>query len=115
MAALALTRKPAFWIAYALVACASLVVTWRLFPLAIPIVNLEIRLDRSGAIARAEALAARLELAPADARSAAQFAQDQATQNYVELEGGGKDAFAKLVAGDVYAPYWWEVRLFTPR
>jgi hypothetical protein len=109
-----LARKPAFWIAYALVACASLVIAWRLFPLAIPIVNLEIRLDRGGAIERAGALAARLELAPPDARSSAQFAQDQATQNYVELEGGGKDAFAKLVAGDVYAPYWWEVRLFRP-
>ena len=42
-----LSRKPAFWIAYTLVACASLVIAWRLFPLAIPIVNLEIRLDLS--------------------------------------------------------------------
>ena len=53
-------------------------------------------------------------LAPAGARAAARFANDQAIQNYVELEGGGKAAFAALVAGSVYAPYWWEVRLFKP-
>ena len=58
--------------------------------------------------------AARLGLAPEGARAAARFGHDQATQNYVELEGGGKPAFAALVAGDVYAPYWWEVRLFQP-
>ena len=109
-----LARKPAFWIVYALVACASALVAWRLFPLAIPIVNLEITMDRAGALERAEAIAAERALAPADARSAAQFAQDPSTQNYVELEGGGKDAFAKLVAGSVYSPYWWEVRLFRP-
>ncbi len=109
-----LARKPAFWIVYALVACASAFVAWRLFPLAIPIVNLDITMDRAGALERAEAIAAERALAPADARSAAQFAQDQSTQNYVELEGGGKDAFAKLVAGSVYSPYWWEVRLFRP-
>ena len=35
-------------------------------------------------------------------------------QNYVELEGGGKAAFAALTRGGRYSPYWWEVRLFTP-
>jgi len=109
-----ISRKPAFWIAYALVACAALGVAWRLFPLAIPIVNLEIRMDRNGALDRALALAAEHSLAPADARSAARFTQDESTQNYVELEGGGKEVFAKLVEGSVYSPYGWEVRLFRP-
>ena len=40
------------------------------------------------------------------------FNHDDVTQSYVELEGGGKPAFARLVAGNVYAPYWWDVRLF---
>jgi len=53
-------------------------------------------------------------LAPAAARTAAVFDHDDDAQNYIELEGGGKAAFAKLVAGGVYAPYWWEVRLFVP-
>ncbi len=42
------------------------------------------------------------------------FNHDVDTQNYVELEGGGKEAFAALVAGRAYAPFWWDVRLFKP-
>ena len=37
---------------------------------------------------------------PDDARSAVRFAHDSATQNYVELEGGGRAAFGALVKGD---------------
>ena len=108
----AIDRKPAFWIAYAVVALASLAVAWQLFPLAIPLVNLDIRMSRVDAIAKAEMLAAQRKLAPEGARSAAIFNHDDVAQSYVELEGGGKPAFARLVAGDVYAPYWWDVRLF---
>ena len=109
-----ITRRPAFWIAYAVLAALALVVAWQLFPLAIPLVNLDIKLARHEAVAGAEARAAQLHLAPAGARSAVRFAHDQTLQNYVELEGGGKPAFAALVAGRAYSPYWWEVRLFAP-
>jgi hypothetical protein len=107
-------RKPAFWIGYAAVALAALAIAVRYFPLALPLVNLDVELSRGEAIARAEALAAKLRLAPADARRAARFDRDAWAQNYIELEGGGRAAFAALTRGDVYAPYWWSVRLFTP-
>src|SRR5574340_503450 len=107
-----MTHRPAFWVVYALMSLASLAVALELFPRAIPIVNLDITLSRSDAVARARAIAAKHSLAPTDARAAVRFAHDSTTQNYVELEGGGKAAFAKLTRGDVYAPYWWEVRLF---
>ncbi len=109
-----MTRRPAFWAAYAALSVVALVFAWRLFPLAIPLVNLDLRLSRQEAIASAEATAARLQLVPDGARSAARFASDAGLQNYVELEGGGKPAFAAIVAGDAYSPWWWEVRLFTP-
>ena len=105
-------RRPVFWVAYAVVALAALAVAWRLFPLAIPIVNLDVTMTRAEALAKAEALAAQRKLAPEGARSAVVFNHDDVTQNYVELEGGGKPAFARLVAGHAYAPYWWDVRLF---
>src|SRR5205823_10536403 len=101
-------------LAYAALAALAMVIAWRLFPLAIPLVNLDIKLARHEALAKAEALGRKFELAPPGARTAVRFAHDNATQNYVELEGGGKAVFAALVAGDVYAPYWWEVRLFKP-
>ena len=105
-------RRPAFWIGYVLLALVSLVVAWKLFPLAIPLVNLDITMSRDAALAQARTLAVERGIVAADARAAAQFAHDDAAQNYIELEGGGKPAFAQLVAGDAYSPYWWEVRLF---
>jgi hypothetical protein len=109
-----MTRTRAFWIAYAAVSIACAVIAARLFPLAIPIVNLDIKLSRHDAVDKAKTIAAAQRIAEPDARTAVRFAHDQAAQNYVELEGGGKPAFAALVAGGVYAPYWWEVRLFRP-
>jgi hypothetical protein len=98
------TRKPAFWIAYAIAAALALVVAARLFPFAIPIVNLDVTMSRSEAVAAARTLADKLRLAPADARAAARFSHDATTQNYVELEGGGKKAFTDLTRGDRYSP-----------
>jgi hypothetical protein len=108
------TRMPAFWIAYVALAALALGAAWQLFPLAIPLVNLDITFSRSEALAGAEATAAERKLAPEDAQSAVRFAHDSATQNYVELEGGGKAAFGALVTGVLYAPYWWDVRVFRP-
>ncbi len=105
-------QRPVFWVAYVLFAIVCLAVAWRVFPEAMPIVHLDVTMTRQQAVDEARALASKLALAPADARTAIVFNEDGATQSYVELEGGGKDAFAKLVAGKVYAPYWWEVRLF---
>ena len=109
-----MTRRPAFWIAYAALAAIALAVAWRLFPLAIPLVNLEVTMARGDALAQAEELAATRKLAPEGARSAIRFSHDSSAQNYIELDGGGKAAFAALVKGDLYAPYWWDVRVFKP-
>ncbi len=107
-----IVRRPWFWVAYAVVAMLALALAWKLFPTAIPLVNVDITMSRDDAISAARALAAKRGLAPADARAALQFRSDGATQNYVELEGGGKPAFAELVKGSLYSPYAWDVRLF---
>ena len=109
-----ITRRPLFWIAYCVLSAVALFVAARLFPLAIPLVNLDIKMERAQALAQAQSLANRYGLAPVDARVAARFSHDSHTQNYVELEGGGRQAFAELTRGELYAPYWWDVRLFTP-
>ena len=109
-----ITRRPLFWIAYGALSLVALFVAARLFPLAIPLVNLDIKMERAQALAQGEALGQRYGLGPPNARVAARFSHDSHTQNYVELEGGGRRAFAELTRGDLYAPYWWDVRLFTP-
>ena len=107
-------RRPAFWVAYVALALAALALAWQLAPQAIPLIHLDITMTRDAAIAKAETLAAERRLAPDGARTAIVFNHDESAQNYIELEGGGKEAFARLVAGGAYAPYWWDVRLFRP-
>jgi len=109
-----ITRKPLFWIAFALLSVLGGVYAWRYFPQALPLVSLDVKMTRDDALKRAGSLADRLHLMPPDTRAAALFAHDGAAQNFVELEAGGKSAFASLLSGDVYAPYRWEVRLFKP-
>ena len=84
-----ITRHRSFWILYAIASAAALFVAVRLFPLAIPIVNLDIKISRDEAIAAARTLAMRLHLTPEGARVVARFAHDATAQNYIELEGGG--------------------------
>jgi len=108
------TRKPAFWIAFALISALSAAFAWRFFPQALPIIKLDVKMTRDDALDRASALAGKLDLAPADAQRAALFNHDGTTQNFVELDAGGKPRFAELLAGNLYSPYWWEVRLFKP-
>ena len=109
-----MTRRPAFWIAYVALAAIALGIAWQLFPLAIPLVNHEVTMSRRDALAEGQQLAAARKLAPEGARSAIRFSHDSGAQNYIELEGGGKAAFAELVKGGLYAPYWWDVRVFKP-
>ena len=75
-----ITRTRSFWIVYAIASLVALVVAIRLFPLAIPIVNLDIKMSRDEAIAAARTLATRLALAPDGARAVARFAHDATTR-----------------------------------
>ena len=109
-----ITRRSAFWIVFAVVSLAAGFYAWRYFPQALPLVDLQVRMSRDEALQRAAALADRLHLIAPKAREAALFAHDGATQNFVELEAGGKEAFRRLLSGELYAPYRWDVRLFHP-
>jgi MFS family permease len=107
-----MTRHRAFWVALALVSVLSAGFATRNFSRAFPLVSLDIRMDRDRALSRAEAIATERHLGPSGARQAASFALDAEAQTFVELEGGGKEVFASLVADGRYAPYTWRVRRF---
>ena len=109
-----ITRRPAFWIVFAIVSAIAGAYAWRYFPQALPLVNLDVKMTREEALKRAAAISEKLRLAAPEAREAALFAHDAAAQNFVELEGGGKPAFTQLLSGEVYSPYRWDVRLFVP-
>ena len=109
-----ITRRPAFWVVFAIFSALSAMLAWRYFPEALPLINLDVKMSREQALEQAGTMADRLHLVAPEARRAAAFTHDGATQNYVELEAGGKPAFARLLSGELYAPYRWEVRLFKP-
>ena len=105
-------RRPAVWIAFTLVSLASAVLAVRYFPRAFSIVALDITMDREQALARARELMTRDQLGPPDYRQAASFTLDGETQTFVELEGGGKEAFTAMLRSGLYSAYTWQVRQF---
>jgi hypothetical protein len=107
-----MTKKPAFWLVLAVLSVVSAAFAWRYFTDAFPLLALDIRMDRQAALASARTLAAERRLGPTDFRDAASFSIDEAVQTFVELEGGGKPAFAALLADRMFAPYQWRVRHF---
>lgn len=108
-----MTRRPLFWVAFVALGLAGAGTGVSLFETALPSISLDVSMDREGAISEARALGERAGWPPADARAAASFGQvDAELQTYVELEGGGREAFQGLVDADVYHGYQWRVRLF---
>jgi hypothetical protein len=107
-------RRPAFWILFVLVSLASIGFAYYYFARAFPIVSLDISMNRAGAMAAARTIGDARHLGPDGYRAAASFSLDEETQTFVELEGGGKAAFARLLTGGLYSPYTWRVRHFKP-
>jgi membrane protease YdiL (CAAX protease family) len=105
-------RRPAFWIVLALLSAAAAFVGVRYFPQAFSIVALDITMDRGHALEEARAVASRNNLGPPGYREAASFSGDDEAQTFVELEGGGKDAFTRMLRENRYAAYTWRVRHF---
>ena len=104
------TNRPLFWIVLALLSLVSLVGAYRYFGEAFPLINLDLQMDRATALDRARQLATRFEWGPQQFEQAASFGSDSQVQNFVELEGGGKAAFARLMEGDLFSAYTWRVR-----
>ncbi|MFN8007294.1 MAG: CPBP family intramembrane glutamic endopeptidase [Terriglobia bacterium] len=107
-----MSRKPGFWIALSLISISGVLFTFKYFSEAFPIVTLDLRMDRHGALQLARTLAAKFQWGPKDFSQAASFDLDSEVQNYVELEVGGSHAFKELLRGGLYSPYLWRVRHF---
>src|SRR5262245_40784808 len=108
-----MSRKASFWILFAVLSAAALTFAVRLFPRAFPIVSVDLRMDRSQAIASAKTIAERLQLGPsAPVREATWFGVDDTVKTFVELEGGGAGVFRDMQARHLYEAYTWRVRRF---
>ncbi|MFQ6616946.1 MAG: CPBP family intramembrane glutamic endopeptidase, partial [Fidelibacterota bacterium] len=102
-----------FWIGLTVLSIASSVFVFSYFPRAFPIVTLDLQMDRQAALQSATQLAESYGWGPEGYRQAASFRVDQELQDFVELEGGGTDAFRTLIREGLFSPYTWRVRHFT--
>ena len=105
-------QSRSFWVLFTLVAVASTAMAFVYFPLAFPLVSLDLSMDREMALSTARSMAVEQEWGPSEFRQAASFGLDSRVQNYVELEAGGNDAFRKMISEGRFAPYTWRVRHF---
>jgi membrane protease YdiL (CAAX protease family) len=105
-------RKPVFWLALSFVSIGSVIFTFKYFSEAFPIVALDLLIDREMALVFARDLDQKHHWGPEEFKQAASFRLEQEVQNFVELEGGGKEAFGKMLKDGLYSPYTWRVRHF---
>ena len=107
-----LFTRPIFWIAFAVFSLGCAIFAFSNADRAFSIVELELRMDRDGALAEAGQFAESFGLGPEDFRQAASFRVDDRSRSFVELEGGGPEAFGDLIREGPYHPYQWVVRHF---
>jgi hypothetical protein len=108
-----MTRRPLFWVALAVLSVAGGAFALRYYAEAFPLLSVDLRMSRAEALDSAARMAEEAGWRPEGFSQAASFRQsDPEVQTYVELEGGGPDAFADLVESGPYRPYAWEVRHF---
>ncbi len=105
-------RKPGFWIVFLFVTAACVVFSVANFPRAFPVVTLDFEMDREAALQAARDLDKRFQWGPKEFRQAASFDLDSRVQSFVELEGGGREAFSRMLSDGLYWPYRWTVRNF---
>jgi hypothetical protein len=106
------SRKPIFWILLSFVFIGGISFTVKFFGRSFPIINLDLKMDRGMALKSAKELSTRYHWASEGYQEAASFELDSEVQNFVELEAGGPDAFAEMIKGKLYSPYFWYVRHF---
>ena len=105
-------RTPLFWVSFTLISLLGFAYTFKFFPTAFPIVNIDITTDRDQAISLAQQAAEQHHWGPQDSSTAVSFDSDSKTQTFVELAGGGQDAFREMLKKHHYMPYKWHVRRF---
>jgi len=108
-------KKTTFWIIFVALAIINVFFIIRYFPSVMSFVNLDIKMNRKQALKQASELSHKFDLGPKNYDEAVIFDEDNYTQIYVELEGGGKPAFNEMLKGNLYKPYSWRVRHFKER
>jgi hypothetical protein len=106
------SQKPIFWILLTGIFASGSYFSYHYFSKVFPIINLDIKMNRTEALQAAKELAEKFNWGPKSFQQTAMFDDDNETQNFIELEGGGKKAFAEILAEKYFSSYTWNVRHF---
>ena len=100
------------WTAFVVLSAGAAIFTFRNFSTAFPLVSIELKMDRADALRSARTIAQRNAWPPEGFDQAAEFGGSQEVQNFVELEGGGKQELGRILKEKIFALYTWRVRHF---
>jgi len=109
-----ITKTPIFWLLFISLSIACTLFSLKYFSKAMPIVNIDIKMDRTQALKKASKLAQKFRWGLQKYKNATSFSVDQETKVFVELDCGGQKAFMQMMKDKLYMPYKWVVRHFKP-
>ena len=106
--------SPKVWVLGLLLSLAGAVGAIAFLAKQVPALDVDISFSQSQAVSATETLRATRFPSLEVTRQASDFGRDRHLQNYVELEGGGLEAFRSILHNPNFAPYAWNARLFKP-
>lgn len=106
--------KRNIWIVLTLLTVASCAVVYKYFDRAMPFVHISITMDAHEARVAATEMANKLEWNVDGYCQSLKFSDRSEVQAFVELEGGGKQAYLDMIDKGYHQPYAWLVRFYKP-
>lgn len=100
------------WIVFTLVVAAFGLFAYKYFDQAIPFIKVPITMDYDQACKQAHQVVEKNNWNFSDYQVVAKYTDSAKLQAFVELEGGGKQAFIEMIENDYFQPYAWHVRFF---
>src|SRR2546427_8597895 len=89
--------RPWVWTVFLVLSAGAAIFTLRNFSTAFPLVSIELKMDRADALGSARSLAQKNAWPPGGFDQAADFNGNQEIQNFIELEGGGKQELGRIL------------------
>lgn len=107
-----MVRTKGFWSVMVVASVASALIGGRYLFKVLPMMSIDVEMNREQALEKTTSLAKEYQWAPQDTWQTAHFEQDHITQFFAELECGGIATFQKMMKDKLYEPYQWHVRNF---
>lgn len=107
-----MVRTKSFWSIFIVASLVSAVVGSKYLFKVLPMMSLDVEMNREQALEKAASLTKKYNWAPRDSWRTTHFESDTLTQFFAELECGGIKTFQHMMKEKLHEPYQWHVRNF---